>query len=527
LRKLFVLAGIGFLTLSVLFFYAERKRQDSERKDSIRAMQEVLKGQNLALAGRIFEGLHRADQDALLSYQRWKKKTKMRSFVSDTTLSEPDAPKWTIVSGRKVRAAGLAEDALLEDALADHLRAPDRLTLYHSGGKYYLFINGKADGQEYASAYAPEAFFSAFRSDDGVRSWFALKDGTIVYHPLSRFVGSNAANIKPVAAGIRELEAGESAPYARSYLGIDGRETLGAWTPLPSYGLLVGSEWPTAPDLTAQSSSYFWLGLATVSLGMLCLGLGSAMGGNSEAKPRLFDEGRLDEDALEYLETARRSAAQAMELVQEKEEEKRQAIQAKQEAERGQGELRWRLALLEDYLGLLSVSGKQVWSDVCSLVTERCPGFSLVYYRYSPTSFSLVPESVHGTGSLASEAIAFLRDTRIFLGGAAYLENLMATEAFQRWDSRRRAQMPLHQTEFRLYPLLQGGSKGAVLALFDGRMNQNGELETTLRLLATLLRATATFCEGQGHLLQSEYAKGSSRALESASDDAGNRPRPS
>lgn len=490
-------------------------------------MQDVLKGQNLALAGRIFDGLSRADQDAMLALQRWKKKAKMRSFLSDTALSEPDAPKWIIVSGRRVRAAGVVDDALLEDALENHQRSLDRLAIYHSKGKYYLFINGKTDGQEYSAAYSPEAFFAAFRSADGVRAWLALRDGTVVYHPLSRFIGSNAANLKPVAAGIKELGAGSSAPFARTYLGIDGRETLGAWTPLPSFGLLVGSEWPQAPEASSQASAYFWLGLGCAVLSALLFGL--ALRGRSESVPaeRLFDESRLDDDAMEYLENARRSAAHALDLVREKDRELGESLRERDEAVHAMGALEGRISVLESFLRILPGTGKQVWAEICDLVTSRSSGYSLVFYRYSPSSFSLVPESLHGEGGLSESAVRFLRDTRIYVGSPSYLRNFMATDAFQKWNARRQPQMPLHQTEFRAYPIQCEGFTGAILACFDERMNLNGEIEGSLKLLESLLETAATFCEAQSQLVQSSNAKGSSRPVESASDDARNRPRPS
>lgn len=527
MRKLLVLVGIGLVTLSALFFYAERNRQGSEREGSIKAMEDVLKGQNLALAGRIFDGLNRADQDAILAFQRWKKKAKMRSFLSDTAFSEPDAPKWMIVAGRRVRAAGVVDDALLEDALESHLRSADRLAIYHSKGKYYLFINGKADGQEYSSAYSPEAFFAAFRSADGVRAWLALRDGTVAYHPLHRFIGSNASNLKPVAAGIKELSTGSSAPFARSYLGIDGRDTLGAWTPLPSFGLLVGSEWPQAPEAFSQASAYFWLGLAGAVLGSLLFGL--ALRGHAEAAPaeRLFDENRLDDDAMDYLENARRSTAQAMELVQEKDRELGEALRERDEAVHSAGALEGKIAVLESFLRILPGTGKQVWAEICELVTSRSAGFSLIFYRYSPSSFSLVPESIHGEAGLPESALGFLRDTRIYLGNPAYLGNFMATDSFHKWNIRRQPQMPFHQTEFRSYPIQCAGFKGAVLAYFDERMNLDGEIEGSLKLLESLLETAATFCEAQSQLVQSSHAKGSSRPVEGASDHARNRPRPS
>lgn len=529
MRKPLALLGIGILSLSAMLFYAEHKQQRARESDSVLAVEQVLKAQNLALAGRLFDGINRAERDALLTLQRWKKKAKIRSFLSDTTLSEPEAPKWVVVGGRRVRAAGVADDPLLEDALESHLSSREKLSLYHSRGKYFLFIKGEVDGQPFASAYVPEAFFSAFRSSDGIRVWLALKDGTVIYHPLSRFIGSNASNLKPIAAGIKELSAGGALPFASAYLGLEGKEAMGAWTPLPSHGLLVGSEWPKAPQSSFRSSAFFWFGLGAGVLGALFLGFAFS-GGARESKPRLFDEGRLDEDAMEYLEKVRSSADKAYELARQKERDALEAYRSRDLALSGQGGMAWRLSVLEEFQErvLPQVTGKQVWSELCEMVTAGAPGLSAVFYRYSPSSFSLVPDTMHGISAVPDSAMAYLHDARIFIGNTSYLEKLLETEAFQRWNAKLERHMPGHETEFRAYTIQCSTMKGAILVYFDRRMNTEGELQPALDLLGSLVQRTATFCDSLGRLLQSMNAKGSAwKAVASASDDAGNRPRPS
>ncbi|WP_198097197.1 cache domain-containing protein, partial [Clostridioides difficile] len=80
-------------------------------------------------------------------------------------------------------------------------------------------------------------FSSAFQAGDGLRVWIAGRDGTVIFHPLQRFVGSNVANLRPVAAGLQKLASGKSEEYTQRYLGLEGREALGAWTTLPAQGL--------------------------------------------------------------------------------------------------------------------------------------------------------------------------------------------------------------------------------------------------------------------------------------------------
>ena len=534
MRKALTLLGIGLVSLSSLLFYAEQKRAAGEDSASLTAIQEVLRAQNQALAGRMFEGLGRADKDATSLLNRWRKQAKIRSYLADTALAEPDAPKWAIVAGRRVRAAGVIDDALLEDALEAHQTAADRLALYQNKGKHYLFIRGSVEGQPYAAAYSPEAFFSTFRSGDGIRAWLALRDGTVVYHPVHRFIGGNAANMKPIAAGIQQLAKGSSAPFTSRYLGLEGSEALGAWTPLPSFGLLVASEWPKIPDAAGDVSAFFWFAAVTGAVGLLSLGysFGSGTAQAATPQPRLFDESRLDDDAMEYLEEVRASAERAVRVAEAKAEEAEEARRERDEVLSQTGSLEWRARVMDDYFErvLPKTNPKQAWEAMSALITFHAPEISVLLYRYSPSSFSLVPESVQSRADLPSSATAYLKDARIFIGNWNLLETLQKTEGFLRWNKNRERHMPLHQTEFHVYSFQgnapSGAGKGAIILFFDERLNASGELDGSLRLFEALIRRTATFCDSIQPLLQSSNAKGSAwPSVAGPSNDLGNRPR--
>jgi hypothetical protein len=174
-------------------------------------------------------------------------------------------------------------------------------------------------------------------------------------------------------------------------------------------------------------------------------------------------------------------------------------------------------------------TGKQVWSELGALLADQAPGIVCVTYRYSPSSFSLVPESVSTRSDLPESAFAFLQDARIFIGSLSYLDTLSGTEAFTRWNHSRVRHMPLFEAGFRFFPFTSAGNgRGLLLVLFDERMNGEGELEQTFDLISALTRRLGSFCERITPLLQSSYAKSSSGpAVAGASDDARNRPRPS
>ncbi len=517
--------GLGLLLLSGLSFYAERKRGWEKEQDSAIAIEEVLKAQNQALAGRIFEGMRRPERDALLTLQRWKKKAKMRSFLSDTALTEPDAPRWIIVDGRRIRAAGVLDDALLEDALEDHLRAKSPLALYQSKGKYYLFVKGSVDQTNFVSAYAPEAFFASLRSEDGIKVWIALTDGTVIYHPLNRFIGSNAANIKPVAAGIQELDKGLSSPFVRTYLGLEGREAFGSWTPLPSLEILVASEWPKFPFGAVEVSFLFWSSLGFLFFSALSFGLAFRGNSTQQKLERVFDESRLDDEALEYLENARSSAQRALAELDQKDREVQQLARDRNEAMEIRVALESRIHLLEEYQNnvLPKVTGKQVWSQLCAMMAKRSPHVTFAFYRYSPTSFSLVPESLHGAGNLSANEKNFLQENRIYLGKTSLLATLEDTEAYQRWNLKRLELDHSLENAIQTFPIQCSGTKGAILVIYAKGWENSGELNDVLGNLESLIVSTSMFCDSLGQLLQSMYAKGSQSSLASAPNDTGNR----
>ena len=515
---------------STLFFYAEHKRSEGEDNLAAKAVEEVLSSQNRALAQRVEDRFLKADTDASEADKRWKKKPKFRSFFTDTSLAEPGAPKWVIIGGKRIRAAGNLDNALLEDALEAHLSGPKRSALHLSKGKYYLFVRGTADGQSYASAYLPEEFFSDLRSREGIRDWLALGDGTVLFHPLHRFIGSSGANMRPVSAGMQELAAGKTATFTQRYLGLEGREAFAAWSTLPEFGLLAASEWPKDPARASQSSFLFWLALVA-ALGS-CFSAGLSLR-PPEAAPREadFDFGRLDKDAVEYVESVKASAERAVNFAKAREGE---AGELKRELALRAADLQWaewRYDLLDQVQRKLlhSSTGKQVWEEIAALFAERLPGIAIGFYRYSPSSFSLVPESVFTQADLPDSALAFLRDARIFIGNLSYLPKLGQTEAFQKWNRGRERHMPLHQTEFRFFPLLiPGGGRGLLMVIFDRRMNESGELSEGFDLLAGMIQRVGSFCERLPALLQSSNAKGSTGpSVASAPNEARNRPRPS
>jgi hypothetical protein len=335
-----------------------------------------------------------------------------------------------------------------------------------------------------------------------------------------------------VAAAIQELSVGKLTDFTERYFGLEGRDALGAWTTLPEFGILAGSEWPKDPSRAGHSSFLYWLGLF-LSFGS-CLLIGMTLRFSKQADERDesdFDFGGVNKEAMEYLESVRASADRAVTFARAREKE---ATQAREEQATGKVEVRfthWKLEILERFQDkiLPQATRKQVWGELADLFAHKMPGMIISCYRYSPSSFSLVPESVSTMAELPESAVAFLQDARIFIGNPALLEQVEKTEAFLRWNHSRERHMPLHRMEFRFFPvLLPEGGRGLILAIFDQRLNKNGELEEGLAYFDSLVKRLGSFCERLSPLVQSSYAKGSAGpALASAPNEARNRPRPS
>ena len=343
---------------------------------------------------------------------------------------------------------------------------------------------------------------------------------------------SNVSNLRPVAAGLQRLSQGKQEQFTQRYLGLEGREALGAWTILPEQGLLVANEWPRELGISGRSSWIGKIGIVLSWLSFLSWGIALAESKGSSAsdpvKP-IFPTSRLDDDALEYLEQAKAKTDEAMEFARAQEALADRVTRERAEILGRARELEARYKLLESFQSrvLPKLTGKQVLAELGRLVSENFPGMSVGVYRYSPSSFSLVPEALFDVAGLGESAKSFLQDTRIFLGNPQLIPNVLSTEAFAKWNRNRQRHMPNHDTGFRVFPFTAQGNRGALLVLFEEGINNQRELEPSFQFMDQLIQKAATFCDSLGPLLQSSYAKANAGApLASAPNGVGNRPRP-
>lgn len=531
LRSPLFLAALGAFLAATIFIFAEQHSRDRVTLQTEKDLEQVILAQNQFLSSRVIEGLQRAERDALLVLQKNRKKEKTKTYQSDTFLSEPDLPKWILVSGFRFRAAGTEPDALLEESLSRHLQGDLPLALVSAKNKYYLLIKGVVGGNGFASAYEPEKFFSNFKIESGTRVWITLADGTVIYHPLPRFIGTNASNLKPVAAGIKELAEGRPNTFRGSYLGIEAKETIGVWSALPSHQILVGNEW-THPSPQLALGRFGFFAFAFIFIGALCLGLvfrKKASGPQEQS----FPEHLLDHEIRDYVESVRSLADRARLHAELKEKEVLDFRNEIAQTKAYQRDLEWKLNLHRDFLDLM-VASDNPWRDFLHFSKKHFSIFSLVLFRYSGTSYSLVLDQMEmDPGLLWVEGKKtalqdFLLGGRIYLGDAKLLASLANTESFKAW-TRKWVALEGKSREFVPYQIRSlKGEPYCLLLSFESSLNRSGELKKTVEIWEELLIRDQGFCDSFGQLLQLKHAQFTqTTGLSSTKDSFRNQPRPS
>jgi hypothetical protein len=151
-------------------------------------------------------------------------------------------------------------------------------------------------------------------------------------------------------------------------------------------------------------------------------------------------------------------------------------------------------------------TGKQVWQLVTDALSELYGRAPTLYFRYSPTSCSLVPEYASGIESLASDEQEYLLDTRLYVGAFPQKEDLEISQAFQSWEADRSRISPLSGPRWRMlrvHSLLHSGF------WFIAVPDQVSEQED--RVAQIILEAGANLYEGKQRLLQLSHARPTAR----------------
>lgn len=532
MRSPFLFTAIGAFLAAILFIVAEQHSRVQASLQTEKALEQVILAQNQFLSSRVVEGLQKAERDALLVLQKNRKNQKTKLFQSDTFLSEPELPKWILVSGYRFRAAGIEPDSLLEEALAKHMLGDLPLALVAAKNKNYLLVKGVVGGNGFASAYDPEKFFSYFKIDSGTRVWITLADGTVVYHPVPRFIGSNASNLKPVAAGMKELIEGRPHTFRGTYLGLEAKEAIGVWSALPSHQILVGNEW-THPTPNISLGRFGFFALLATFFGALSLGLLFRKKEDSTQQQTEFPEHLLEHEIRDYVESMRSVADRARLHADLKDRELAELQNKTVQVGMMSKELDWKLEVHKNFLDLM-VASAEPWNDFLLFSRKHFPLFSLLLFRYSPTSFSLVADEIEVDANIlrkegkATELSSFLATGRIYLGSNKALQSLAHTESFRSW-TRKWVSLEGNSREFVPYQVRSlNGEQFCLLVSFESSLNRSGELKKSLEIWEELLIRNQGFCDSFSQLLQSKYAKVLGElGLPAKENLSRNQPRPS
>jgi hypothetical protein len=512
----------------------DRRVVQAQNAAALEKQNQLLEAHIVSLGGHFALNLAQSEREVAAIGRKWEKKPALQVFQGEVALAEPQRPHWLIFGKHRLRASGQGDEPLLEAALEEHFQSENRWRSFQWKGRNFVFLRGVIDGVPYASAYQAEDLFSRLGAGVGLTSWVLDSEGNILFHPLSRFIGSQVANVRPVTAGIAQLRDGRAdgvKAFSQRFKNLEGKETLGAFLALPSSGLLLGTEWMGVRTQGAMGSWLWWLALAFGAFAVMILSRSLFMSKGEGPKQEPFSEDRLPPEALDYLAEVRKgadaNAAEIQRLESELSEIQSRLLEEREKAgiEEWKG-LQWR-AFFRDVLPQVS-RGKEVWHHFLRMAARGQAGTDYLLYRYSPTTFSLVPEAAELSGPWDSKGRAQLLDGRIYVGNERYLESLVHTESYRRWriSLAKAAGERVEGLEAKTL-ILRGPGKhlGLLLVMFPAGSQRERELEGRLEQLKEMSESLREFCVGVEGLLHFSNDEGVHKTLAGTPNNAGDKPR--
>lgn len=488
MRWILGLLSFFFLLVGVCLFLVMQQTEEGNYSQLQGHFGEVLLRGTSAAADQLEKNIIQSEQAIQNILVHAKKRE-----TADNALLALNMPRFIYSETHRVHAPDFIPDEELLASVKDFLGEKQKLSLESGAFKKYLLLSGNTEeGEKYVAAYDPENFFSFLRTADGVSRWVVSRDAEVLFHPQVRFWGEDVSNSKPLASGLRALAEGRANELVSSYVGLDGREALGAWATIPKLGLLLGSEWPSfTMHFEHANGPIFWGVWLFLAAGFFCFGMFISKGAEKQRKKPKEEtigsqESHLDADTIDFLENARRASEEAIALCLQKDE----VIEKLENTIRRQG---LQIREKESKLGFLEVlsalkrgsTGKKVWQELVSLLAIRMPGSFVLFYRYSAASFSLIPECTGGLESLDPNGKLFLEDARIFIGNFFRLSEIRNTDAFRNWEELRLRHMPLYDLEAEFLPFGESSDLcGCILLLTE----KNGQANALNKEILNYLR---------------------------------------
>ncbi len=502
-----------FIALAGGFYFAYR--QDASESGSHEELELALRSQNEILQKSTEKALKNADHFLQDFLSRWKKHD--ASF--ELLLQLGDAPKQIIYDSKRFRATDFALDPSLYAAMERLSASKEAYSIYAKDAKFYFLLRGDFKGKNYVAAFERDSFFHFLGNSSAFRNWVVSGSGLVVYHPSARYMGADIANYRPVAAGLLALQEHNLKEVYSNSAGLDGLDTQLVWSSVPSLQLIFGSEWAARGKFSHKTGTSS--GLLKISMGLLAIGfffLGWALAGKRkndiEVDAYEFDLEKLDQESKEFLWKAKALAEEAVEFGRKKEQELSLSQENARKYFAEASDSKILLELWNEMLNLVFAAPtvKQVWKELTRYFVEKYPGVKVIYYRYSNTSYALVPEEVAGAEGITENARAYLADARIFLGSITKLHTVEESQAFQAWNQVRTRHMPLaNDKAFFLLVDANTASRGAYLFLVDQELASQEWFMERMNTLQDFVYRLSLLCELKQRLLQSNHAKSNDR----------------
>jgi len=453
---------------------------------------------------KIFTSADLLVQDTLNRYKR-------KDSSYELLLQLGDAPKQLLYEGKKLKSLDFRQDAALFLAMERHLNARDPYSIYLRDNRAMFLVLGTFQGKPYVAAYDKDVFFASLANATGFRLWLVNASGVMLFHPQQRYIGADVTNFKQVSAGLASLQNGERREILNTYEGLDGASTLGVLNSIPEKSLLLGIEWAKTPAIFASTTTKYWF-LFFFAVGIFFLSR-SFLKNTHEDFPienYKFDLERLDAKSKAILVDAQKKAEESVAHSKKVETELVDAVNGAAQCRADFLHAQMGLDFWNQFIDNFSTlpTGKQVWLEIAPLIYSQIGGSIMIYYRYSSTSFALVPELILGTENLAYHAQNYLNDARIFLGDFYKISEIKSNQAFQNWNKTRKRHMPLANDEAYFLPI-EGisSSKGAYLILLEQNLANKVLLEKRVEFLVDFIRRITPLCELKQRLLQSKNGK--------------------
>ena len=515
MRTVRIFFGLGFAIAGIYLIIAAHQKFGSS-SDPIQA---ALLRQNSALITAVDQTFFRAEQRV----QEVVLRNLRKDPATATILAQPDSPRIILFGNEKIKASDFLLDAQLLRALEEHSHAAEKYKTYSRDGIQFILVRGEVQNQSYAAAFTDDALFQDLGVGEAMRFWIASSSGELLFHSVKRLMGSQVANLLPVASGAEMLAKQEQRNLVSHYTGFEGGEALGAWSVVPKRNLVLGVEWAGAFGRDPTLDIPFFAGVVLVGLGCFLLGFTFRRRNKKTTERFQFDPASLDEDVVAYLEENRAATEEAIAFAQKKESELRDLDKKLSELGAAQNELEWRLGCYEGLLEQAAKNGgKQRLRGLAEVISKRILGSPVVLYRFSPTSFSLVPEWISGEDRLSAEVKEFLSDSRIFLGNFRLIGGIEQVSAYQNWNQTR-TKYSAEKTEPVFLPMDADGFRGAMMVLLPEGANEHGELNEALNFFRQLVQTSAWLCDTKQQLIQSRNdSKHFGTALASTPNRLGN-----